>query len=413
MENNKTDEIIDNQELINTVKIPYKCTNIFSPKEKNHVFFVKRMRRKTEQISPSSSSMTTTIKYEYTISKNNPIKENQIKNEHDIYYQLNTTENILRTQSRILTNKPDDEYYLLKNGYSYRKKGFENFNMNKVCGSSHHKKKKNIINQKLKQINKKNLNDINELKENFKVIKEYKLNYNYDDNITKESDYENIDYKNNNNNTNIDNKIKILKNDYYINTYNNSKNNKYDANKKMNKDCLKLNEIKFLSEFIPETKSEKKFLNDTNSKSSKYFSPQKEYIPNNIKYKIFNTAQKYKNDFNNFLCGGSIHHFKKNKNLDEKNKTMNKIELNKKNNFWNKYYSQDNKIRKNVTNKKERYNNLENKFKNIIFNTKKGSIKKTINLINKYGYYKKEKCVLPPNNLSNIIFKREKEFFES
>ena len=92
---------------------------------------------------------------------------------------------------------------------------------------------------------------------------------------------------------------------------------------------------------------------------------------------------------------------------------MNKIELNKKNNFWNKYYSQDNKIRGNVTNKKERYNNLENKFKNIIFNTKKGSTKKTINLINKYGYYKKEKCVLPPNNLSNIIFKREKEFFES
>lgn len=412
MENNKTNEIIDNQELINTAKFPYKYTNIFSPKENNNDFFVKRMRRKTEQLSPSSSSMTTTIKYEYTISKNNPLKENQIKNEHDIYSQLNTTENILRTQSRILTNKPDDEFFLLKNGYSFRNKGFENFNMNKVCGSSHHKKKKNIINQKLQQINKKNFNNINELKENFKVIKEYKLNYNYDNNITKESDYENKDYKNNYNN-NIHNTIKILKSDYYINTDNNYKHIPYDANKKINYNCLHTNEIKFLSDFIPETKTEKKFLKDTNSKSSKYISPQKEYIPNDIKCKIFNTAQKYKNDFNNFLCGGSIHHFKKNKYLNEKNKTMNKIELNKKNNFWNKYYSQDNKIRGNVTNKKERYNNLENKFKNIIFNTKKGSIKKTINLINKYGYYKKEKCVLPPNNLSNIIFKREKEFFES
>ena len=42
--------------------------------------------------------------------------------------------------------------------------------------SSHHKKKKNIMNQKLKQICKNNLNNLNNLKENIQVIKEYKLN---------------------------------------------------------------------------------------------------------------------------------------------------------------------------------------------------------------------------------------------
>lgn len=135
MEENKTNEIIQNKELITNTQFPYKYNNNLSQKGKYTNLFIKRIKRNSAQISPCSSSMTTTIKYEYTISKNNSIKENKLKNENDICYtQLNTTENILRTQSRILTNKPDDEFYLLKSEYTYRNKGFENFNMNKVCG---------------------------------------------------------------------------------------------------------------------------------------------------------------------------------------------------------------------------------------------------------------------------------------
>ena len=137
MEENKTNEIINNKELINKTKFPYQYSNTLSPKGKYTNLFIKRIKRNSAQISPCSSSMTTTIKYEYTISKNNAIKENKLKNENDIYYtQLNTTENILRTQSRILTSKPDEEFFLLRNDHAYRNKGFENFNMNKVCGSS-------------------------------------------------------------------------------------------------------------------------------------------------------------------------------------------------------------------------------------------------------------------------------------
>ena len=109
MEENKTNEIIERKELITNTKFPYKYNNNLSQKGKYTNLFIKRIKRNSAQISPCSSSMTTTIKYEYTISKNNSIKENKLKNENDICYtQLNTTENILRTQSRILTNKPDD-----------------------------------------------------------------------------------------------------------------------------------------------------------------------------------------------------------------------------------------------------------------------------------------------------------------
>ena len=158
MENEKNNEIIENHELMITKKFPYKYNNIHSYKERNNNIFNK-IKRNFEQLSTKSKSMTATIKYEYTISKNQSKIENKIKNENKAYSQLNSTKNILRTQSRILTNKPKNEFFLLKNEYSYRNKGFENFNLKNVCGSSHHKKKtKSIINKKYQQIYKNNLN---------------------------------------------------------------------------------------------------------------------------------------------------------------------------------------------------------------------------------------------------------------
>jgi len=410
MEEKKANEIINNKELISNTKHPYKFSNILSPKGKYTDLYIKKIKRKSAQISPNSRSMTTTIKYEYTISKKNSINENKVKNENDFYYaHLNTTENILPTQSRILTNKPDDEFFLLKSGYTYRNKGFENFNMNKVCGSSHHKKKKNIANQKLKQICKDNLNNLNYLKENIHLIKEYKLNYNYNDNILKESDNENINDKDQDNKYD-DTKNQIL--DYYINNDNNNYT-EYETYKKLNQDILDKNEIKFLPEFNSEQKSEQKFTNNTYNKSTKYIFPQKENIPYNLKNQLFNRTQKYKNNFNNFLKGIGAHFPKKSKKFEENNKTMNKTGVNKKYDFWSKYYSQNNSIRGNITKKRQcYYNNFDYIFDKIIFNPKSSSINKSVNLINKYGNYKKEKCVLPPNNLRNIILKKEKEFFE-
>ena len=93
---------------------------------------------------------------------------------------------------------------------------------------------------------------------------------------------------------------------------------------------------------------------------------------------------------------------------------MDKMVYNKKYDFWNKYFFQNNSLRGNITNKKNLnqicYNNTANNLKKIIFNSPQCANGKKINLINQYLNFKKEKCVMPPNNLSNIIFRKEKEF---
>ena len=423
MENEKNNEIIENHELMITKKFPYKYNNIHSYKERNNNIFNK-IKRNFEQLSTKSKSMTATIKYEYTISKNQSKIENKIKNENKAYSQLNSTENILRTQSRILTNKPKNEFFLLKNEYSYRNKGFENFNLNNVCGSSHHKKKtKSIINKKYQQIYKNNLNNFDNAKENenFKVIKEYKLNYFCDtsDNIHNDakvqSHYENLDTKNIDKN----NKLQISKNDSFLNCEKN-KNTEKEFNKKLTQEnTYSTNEIKFLPESISEIKTENNFSDDKKINNNKYIIPKKENIQYNIKYKILNSTmnrnkKNIKNDFNKFLNGGSVHNSKKNKNFEEINKTMDKMVYNKKYDFWNKYFCQNNSLRGNITNKKNLnqicYNNTANNLKKIIFNSPQCANGKKINLINQYLNFKKEKCVMPPNNLSNIIFRKEKEF---
>ena len=321
MENEKNNEIIENHELMISKKFPYKYNNIHSYKERNNNIFNK-IKRNFEQLSTKSKSMTATIKYEYTISKIKSKIENKIiKNENKAYSQLNSTENILRTQSRILTNKPKNEFFLLKNEYSYRNKGFENFNLNNVCGSSHHKKKtKSIINKKYQQIYKNNLNNFDNAKENenFKVIKEYKLNYFCDtsDNIHNDakvqSHYENLDTKNIDKN----NKLQISKNDSFLNCEKN-KNTEKEFNKKLTQEnTYSTNEIKFLPESISEIKTENNFSDDKKINNNKYIFPKKENIPYNIKYKILNSninrnKKNIKNDFNKFLSGGSVRNPKK------------------------------------------------------------------------------------------------------
>ena len=78
---------------------------------------------------------------------------------------------ILRTQSRILNNKNNEDYLMLKSEYSYRNKGFENFDMDKVFGSSYHKNKK-IISKKSSQKFDNNNNN-----EKIKIFKKYSLGY--------------------------------------------------------------------------------------------------------------------------------------------------------------------------------------------------------------------------------------------
>ena len=110
---------------------------------------------------------------------------------------------------------------MLKSEYSYRNKGFENFDMDKVFGSSYHKNKKIISKKPSQKFDNNNTN------EKIKIFKKYTLNYNKDnseENNKETINRENKERINQNIENNNSNKLKLLKNDYYNDI---NKTNKY------------------------------------------------------------------------------------------------------------------------------------------------------------------------------------------
>ena len=394
------------RELTKVFRFPEEFKNNFSSRDNN---LINRLKKNSRPIS--SRSMTTTIKYEFTISRNNPIKERQIKNDHDTISQSLSNGKVLRTQSRILNNKHDEDGLSLRNEYTYRNRGFENFNMNKVCGSSYHKNKRNIQNKVLKQIGKNNLND------NIKVIKEYKLNYVkdiFDENDNKDLNNEKINAKNNITNGN---KYEISKISYYTDKEENTNTNKNYLNKNNLLDNNK--GIKLLHESVSEIKNKNKLIK---SNKIKYLIHQKgnpDNLPFNIKNKILSingneSKIKNKNNSNVFLFKNYLN---KRKYPEENNKTMDKISSKERFEQWNKFLYENSGVK--IYNNKRRnanninyYNNLANKLKNNTLNYKRYSNERTINLINTYADYKKDKFIMPPNNLKSILLKKENEFFD-
>ena len=394
------------RELTKVFRFPEEFKNNFSSRDNN---LINRLKKNSRPIS--SRSMTTTIKYEFTISRNNPIKERQIKNDHDAISQSLSNGKVLRTQSRILINKHDEDGLSLRNEYTYRNRGFENFNMNKVCGSSYHKNKRNIPNKVLKQIVKNNLND------NIKVIKEYKLNYVkdiFDENDNKDLNNEKINAKNNITNGN---KYEISKISYYTDKEENTNTNKNYLNKNNLLDNNK--GIKLLHESVSEIKNKNKLIK---SNKIKYLIHQKgnpDNLPFNIKNKILSingneSKIKNKNNSNVFLFKNYLN---KRKYPEENNKTMDKISSKERFEQWNKFLYENSGVKR-YNNKRRNanninyYNNLANKLKNNTLNYKRYSNERTINLINTYADYKKDKFIMPPNNLKSILLKKENEFFD-
>ena len=279
-------EFINNPDLISVSKFPNNYNKFLSFKEN---YIPNRLRKKSRQLA--SKSIKATIKYEYSISKNNSIKENLAKNEHDKINQKSLSYGkILRTQSRILNNI-HDEILLVKSQYTCRNKGFENLNMDKVCGSSYRKMLKdkknnnNIIDNN--NVNKQ-FDDNDSLQENIKVIKEYTINYDnkiYNDNNTKKK----FD-KGNENILNQDNIYFLPVGDHHMNKIENSKNDDINLNIDKKKDDNEIHIIPYKEE--SETKIKKLLSNDKNKhnkiKNSIYI---KENIPFNIKNKLLNSKE--------------------------------------------------------------------------------------------------------------------------
>ena len=403
MENEKSNEFDNNQDLGSITEFQDGYNNRISYTDNN---MINNLKRKSRQLS--SKSMTTTIKYICTISKNDTIRENKFKKDNDLINKSLMNGTILRTQSRILNNKNNEDYLMLKSEYSYRNKGFENFDMDKVFGSSYHKNKK-IISKKSSQKFDNNNNN-----EKIKIFKKYSLNYNKDnseENNKETINRENKERINQNIENNNSNKLKLLKNDYYNDI---NKTNKYmDLNSKIkkNKDEInKTNETKLITDEISKIKSQPKLPNENIKKNS---IKQKQSLPFNIKQQIINMEgnmfiPKTKNNlfiYNNYQ--------KRNKLENENNKTVDKIGFNKKDYFFNKVFNENNSFMSNI-NKNSNVNmiNLYNKCANKITNCKQFyNNRTTIGLINNYGNFRKEKCIMPPNNLKNILSKRENDFF--
>ena len=108
-----------------------------------------------------------------------------------------------------------------------------------------------------------------------------------------------------------------------------------------------------------------------------------------------------------------MNHSKKNKYPEENSKTTYKLGFNKKFDSFNGISFQNSRknINKNVNNIKM-YNILANQMKKNVFGDKQYLNNRTISIIKRNKNYENEKCIMPPNNLKNILFEKEKEYFD-
>ena len=422
-----------------------------------------------------SKSITTTIKYEYK-SLNDNIKNDKINNNK----KKENCSSILRTQSSIINNRPYDSLSKkikanneIKNYKSKREKkkynkinedkinfttsnrGFENFSLSRVCGSSHppppQKQKEQKTNNEIDNINK------NEIDNNYNFIKSYTLNYNYKKIYEETNSF--INNKNNENNNCLD-KTNVNKNEEKI-----ENNIKFLRDKSEQDNVNNLSKTNSQNLFLlPESTEIKNKHNDKIKKSLSssninYYNYQKNNNDSlNNKTMSFNRLNKNKLIFNhqiNNLKNTIIQNNKKhifipkeeNKNENDKN-YINKIKKNNINNLYNKYHEHktyyfrnefdiDKTIqnKRNINNKKinskknnkyiNNYNNKiynNNMYKNIIKDKNKIFLKKNSeystfnskvnNFMKKYGNKEKVKCVMPANDLNNILSKNQVGIFE-
>ena len=365
-----------------------------------------------------SKSVTTTFKHEYK-SSNSKYEINKIQNNSNII-RNDKCSTILRSQSSILNQIPIDNIFVKNkstisnyeiNNYNNKKmknqnkkhnneekviasssqKGFKNFALSKVCGSSHPKNNNN---------NDIHINCINN---EYTFIKNYTLKYNYEENIDLINNENNIHKCENNDNKMIDNKENLCKNKEQKEQNNsiflipessnkkiNNKNEIYESfsNKNIKANCqsqkvLKINDETENNYMVNKySKNKNKFLCSTNNlKNKKSNNKTNNMQKNNIK--IYCPKHKDK-----------IYYFRNN---DQK------LE-NSKNDYTFKYNNKKlrNQFLKKIQNLNEQYSNYP---KHNTFS------EKTINIIKKFGSKDNIKCVMPANNLVNILFKNENELF--
>ena len=412
----------DNKHIISKNEIN---NDIFFDFKNEKQFIENKINKKYNKTKCITKSLIKTIKYEYKISNENN------KNNHNINYNDKKANysTLLRNHSNILNNKPLDSFFdksrntidnneinnnkirKIKNktkkvnknsntqsSINGRNKGFENFSLNKVCGSSHPSKEKNSRNDDY--IKKSTIERLSNTNYEYKYIKSYILNYNYKEN----SNNLNNEYYNNNFNNNDKNNIIV--------------NNRIDKNFNNNdKAVVNSNKNKILNDynnFIFEDKA-KQNLKDLNNKTNKkLFLPDSLEIKdskktinnqsiqnyNNITKLKSKTKQLKKSDksYNYLTMNEHIINKNKYRTLEKENKSTNTIDINYELNRPKNFY---------IINKKklnEKNQTLFNNKSRNIFSLKNLNYRKSRNT-------EKIRCVMPPNNLRNILLQNEVNFF--
>ena len=237
-------------------------------------FITYKMKQRTRK-----KIISTTVKCEYKSLNNNIANKNNKTNNILNNYTNNAIPNLksdkssslLRSHSRILNNMPYDDYFnktiVKKNEVNQDKrsipssnKGFHNFSLSKVCGSSHPCKDKsnnqsiisvnNNINDIVKKVEVKNNNNIDNIfggdntDSDCKFVRSYSLNYNIKQ-IYEEK--ETNSYINNINNNYFDN-FNTINNKENININNNQllDNLQRDKNELLNNTTTKEKKIYYL-----------------------------------------------------------------------------------------------------------------------------------------------------------------------
>ena len=457
--NSNSYKIYNNKNSVISKKEIYKDSMMDFPNERD--FISQKLNRKYNR-KLISKTITTTIKYEYKTSKNkyenNKIHEGQNYNKND------KCSTVLRSQSSILNKHPTDSFFdknrsmkvkyeinnynnknnKYKNRNQIKKKkeeekssfvsfnkGFENFTLSKVCGASHPLKENNDKNNNNINTNSNNRNNINKEYNEYTFVKNYTLKYNYEENnnyIIKDNNNNIHKNKNKNENENKDNHNDYFNSYKMVDTKENSDNNNNNKNNNQSHKFLfpessniKLKKDKEIKSYSSNNiKTNEQINNNTN----KYIQKKDENINDNTFYKL-----KPKKNKNNFLKNKIISNkhnktynlqkengeadmkIKSNKHfLIHKNKSYfsrnndKKLENSKINEFTYKY----NKIRNNqLLAKIQNYNNEISK-KDSKPNT---FSEKTLNIFKKYGSKDYIKCIMPANNLRNILLRNENELF--
>ena len=391
---------------------------------------LEKINNKTTILKPISHSKSANNSQFFNANKKNSKIEFNLKSVYGKKFEIKKLEKpystTLRSQSYIINNKFQNLFDNKNNNKSKKMNQRKINTRNNIQSYKTEKKTKNIFDEKNSALlpstkisnNISNINIIKdeEIKNNEEISSDY-INYNKENNIIndinninnnqlilkKKNDFDNLK----NNSFEYNNKIKRKLN------YEENKNNEYNIKNKtsIHNSLKKINEFlennfhknKF-QKYIPKTNNLKKRLLKKSSSCPSIYRKNKN---KENKYKISNKIKIYQNDELKENIKKILKNDRKKLN-GNKIFNINKNQKNKYSTFINEDEYNDEKL-KHLLSKIPNHNgkNELKKYPDYMIMFKD----KNVNLVEKYNSIQNIKNIMPPNNLQDLIYKKELNFF--